>query len=109
MNAAAVEERFARDARGYGRHRFETAAAVRIGRTVYDELRKPEPCVYRRRQRPMDTQSQATVRQPNPKKTRTSDSVGDARAYATISRAQWDDFRTLTIKKVPTSGSSRGI
>ena len=47
----------------------------------------------------MDTQSQATVRQPNPKKTRTSDSVGDARAYATISRAQWDDFRTLTIRR----------
>jgi hypothetical protein len=40
VNAAAIEERFARDARGYGGHVFETAAAVRIGRTVHDELRR---------------------------------------------------------------------
>ena len=39
VNAAAVEERFARDA-WLRAARFETAAAVRIGRTVYDELRK---------------------------------------------------------------------
>jgi hypothetical protein len=38
--AAAVEERFARDQRGNGSHILETDAAVGIGRTVYDELRR---------------------------------------------------------------------
>jgi hypothetical protein len=40
VTAAAIDERFARDARGFGQHVFETAAALRIGRTVYDELRR---------------------------------------------------------------------
>jgi len=38
--AAAIEEKFAREQRGHGSRILETGAAVRIGRTVYDELRR---------------------------------------------------------------------
>jgi hypothetical protein len=61
VNAAAIEERFARDARGFGGHVFETAAAVHFGRTVYDELRQTRAL---RRRTPPDGRWLRRARRP---------------------------------------------